>query len=87
MAVGGLVGSAARNAGVMAALTPHQGGAGEGLLTGRDVLEEICDLLELRLSQLPMDDQVRPGLASLVPQMRAGLGRAPVRVVRPAGGE
>ncbi len=64
-------------------MTDRLEGGGRGMLTGREVLESICDLGSESLPRLANDDPVRPHLAAFSPQLAAGLGRSAVRSVQP----
>ncbi len=48
------------------------------LVSGREVLEELCDVLTERLPRLDPRDPAYPALASLAPQLARLLGRPPV---------
>jgi hypothetical protein len=52
-------------------------------VSGRTVLNEVCDLIADRLPRIPYDDPARPALAALAPRLAAELGRPPVEL---AGG-
>jgi hypothetical protein len=68
------------------ALTVHHGESGEGVISGQQVLEEICDLIAGALPRMAPDDVVRPYLARALPQLSTELGRSPVRLAWAASG-
>jgi len=67
------------------ALTSYDGGHGEGLITTREVWEEIFDLIRHRLSQIPLDDPGRSRLAGFAPRLQELLGRPRVEIVTRKG--
>lgn len=63
----------------------HDGGHGDGMITGRDALEEIFDVIRRALPRIPLDDPVRPHLAEIAPVLCEQLGRP--RIVAVSGTE
>lgn len=64
------------------ALTAYDGGR-EGRLSGEEVLDELFDLIRLRLPRLAPEDPVHGSLSRLAPYLGQSLGRPTVEIVPP----
>src|SRR5436305_1230704 len=73
-------GTTARSAS-RADLTVHEGGRGADMVTGETVLNEVFDLIRLRLPFIGASDPARPYLAALAPALAEALGRPRAAVV------
>lgn len=65
----------------MMKLTTYDGGRTDQR-TGRDVVEEVYDLLRHRLPDLSPDDPARPALAATLTDLAPMLGRPTAEIVR-----